>query len=107
MVSLPYLISQWSQIQEGNHSLMWAISQGNPAIEIAYFERMGLNGLSLNFLTFTKEQAFRGRERNSLLVQTHYHTLAHSLFFLSDSLFLSKFPVFPLIFFFFFFFFFF
>ena len=84
---------------------MWAILQGNPATEIAHFERIGLNGLSLNFLTLTREQAFRGREGNSLLVYANY-TLAHSLFFLSGALFLSKFPVFPLIFFYFFFFFF-
>ena len=98
MVSLSCLIYQWSQVQEGNHSSMRAISQGNPATEIVRFERIGLNGLSLNFLALTREQAFRGREGNSLLVHAHYHTLAHSLFFLSDSLFLSKFPVFPLIF---------
>ena len=58
---------------------------------------MGLNGLSSNFLILTKEQAFRGTEGNNLLVHAHYHTLAHSLFFLSYSFFLSKFPVFPLI----------
>ena len=97
MVSLSCLIYQWSQVQEGNHSSMRAISQGNPATEIARFERIGLNGLSLNFLALTREQAFRGREGNSLLVYAHY-TLAHSLFFLSGALFLSKFPVFPLIF---------
>ena len=30
---------------------MWAISQENPAIEIAYFEEMDLNGLIPNLLT--------------------------------------------------------
>ena len=31
---------------------MKATSQGNPAMEIAYFERMDLNGLILSPLTF-------------------------------------------------------
>ena len=33
---------------------MWAISQGNPAKEITHFERMGLNGLSLDSLILTR-----------------------------------------------------
>ena len=77
---------------------MRAISQGSPATEIAHFERMDINGLSLNSLILTRKQAVRRRERNSLLVHAHHHTLAHSLFFLFDSFFLSKFPVFSLIF---------
>ena len=60
---------------------MWAISQGNSAMEITYFETMGLNGLSLNSLILTREQAFRGREGNNLLVHAHYHVLAHFLYF--------------------------
>ena len=76
------MISQWIQVQEGNHSPMWTISRGNPITEIAHFERMSLDDLSLNSLIFTREQAIRGREGNSL---SHLHTLAHSLFFLSDS----------------------
>ena len=70
-----------SQVQEGNHSSIWAISQGNPTTEITHFERMGLNGLSSNSLILTREQTFRGREGNSLLVHAHYHALAYSLFF--------------------------
>ena len=41
---------------------MWAISQENPAMEIAYFERMGLDDLFSNPLILTREQAI-GRER--------------------------------------------
>ena len=41
---------------------MWAISQGNPAMEIAYFERMGLNGLSSNPLILLEGQVVE-RER--------------------------------------------
>ena len=63
---------------------MWAISQGNLATEIVHFERMGIDGLSLNSLIFTTEQAIAGREGNGLLVHVHQHTLAYSLFFLSD-----------------------
>ena len=70
-----------SQVQEGNHSSIWAISQGNPTTEITHFERMGLNGLSSNSLILTREQTFRGREGNKLLVHAHYHALAYSLFF--------------------------
>ena len=81
---------------------MWAILLGRPTIEIAHFERMGLDGFFSNFLILTREQAFRGRERNNLLMHAYYDTLAHSLFFLFGSFFLSKFPVFPLIIFFFF-----
>ena len=97
-ISLLCLISQWSQVQEGNHSSMRAISQGSPATEIAHFERIGLDGLFLNSLILTRKQAFRGREGNSLLVHAHYHTHAHSLFFLFDSFFFFKFLFFPLIF---------
>ena len=64
---------------------MWEISQGNPTTEIAHFERMGLDGLSLNSLIFTREQSIRGREGNNLLMHAHHHTLAYSLFFLPDS----------------------
>ena len=77
---------------------MWAISQGSSAIEIVYFERMSLDDLFSNFVILTRKQAIRGREGNSLLVHAHHHTLAHSLFFLSDSFFVSKFLVFSLIF---------
>ena len=77
---------------------MWTISQGSLAIEIAHFERMGLDGLSSNSLILTRELSIRGREGNNLLVYAHHHTLAHSLFFLFDSFFLSKFPIFSLIF---------
>ena len=59
---------------------------------------MDLHGLSSNSLILTRKQAVRGRKGNSLLVHAHHHTLAHSLFFLSDSFFLSKFHVFSLIF---------
>ena len=97
-IILSCLIYQQSQVQEENHSSMQAISQGNPAIEIVHFERMGLDGLSSNSLVLTREQTFREREGNSLLVHAYYHTLAHSLFFLSDSFFFSKFLIFPLIF---------
>ena len=90
-IILSCLIYQQSQVQEENHSSMQAISQGNPAIEIAHFERIGLDGLSSNSLVLTRQQTFRGREGNSLLVHAYYHTLAHSLFFLSDSFFFSKF----------------
>ena len=100
MISLPCLISLWSLVQEGNHSSMWAISQGNLAMEIIHFERMGLNGLSSNSLILTRGQAFKGREGNSLLVHAHYHTLTACplsyscllsvfLFFLSFLLYLS------------------
>jgi len=41
---------------------MWAISQGNPAMEIAYFERMGLNDLSSNPLILLEGQVVE-RER--------------------------------------------
>ena len=40
---------------------MWAISQGNPATEIAHFERMGLDGLFSNPLILAREQTI-GRE---------------------------------------------
>ena len=73
---------------------MWAISQGSSAIEIVYFERMSLDDLFSNFVILTRKQAIRGREGNSLLVHAHHHTLALSLFFLFDSIFLSKFPIF-------------
>ena len=53
--------------------------------EITHFKRMGLNDLSSNSLILTKEYAFRGRERNSLLVHAHYHALVYSLFFLFNS----------------------
>ena len=89
MVSLLCLISQRSQVQEGKHPSMWAISLGRPVTEIAYFERMGLDGFSSNSLVLIREQAFRGRERDSLLVHAYYHTLAHSLFSLSGSFFFS------------------
>ena len=88
---MPCLISQRTQVQEGNHSPMWAISRGNPTTKIAHFERMGLDGLSSNSLIFTREQAIRRREGNSL---SHHHTLAHSLFFLSDSFPISMLPIF-------------
>ena len=58
---------------------MWAILLGCPATEIVNFERMGLDGFSLNSLILTREQAFRGKERNNLLVHAYYHTLVHSL----------------------------
>ena len=77
---------------------MRAISQGSLTTEIAHFEKMSLNGLSSNSLILTRKQAIRGREGNNLLVHAHHHTLAHSLFFLFDSFFLSKFPIFSLIF---------
>ena len=92
------MISQRSQVQERKHFLMWTISQGSLAIEIAHFERMGLDGLSSNSLILTRELSIRGREGNNLLVYAHHHTLAHSLFFLFDSFSLSKFPIFSLIF---------
>ena len=38
-----------------DHSSMWAISQGNLAMKIAHFERMGLNGLSLNPFNLARE----------------------------------------------------
>ena len=66
---------------------MRAISQGSLATKIAPFKGMGLDGLSSNSLILTREQAFRGREGNTLLVHAHYHTLAHFLFFVSDSFF--------------------
>ena len=87
MVSLLCLISQRSQVQVGNHPSMWAISLGRPATKIAHFERMGVDRFSSNSLISTKEQAFRGRERDSLLAHAYYHTLAHSPFsFLSFTL---------------------
>ena len=55
MVSLLCLISQWSQVQEGNHPSMWAISLGHPTTEIAHFERMGLDGFSSNSLILPRE----------------------------------------------------
>ena len=97
-IILSCLIYQQSQVQEENHSSMQAISQGNPAIEIVHFERMGLDGLSSNSLILTRKLSIRGREGNNLLVYAHHHTFAHSLFFLSDSFFFSKFLIFPLIF---------
>ena len=60
----------------------------------------GLNGLFSNSLILTREQTFRGREGNSLLVHAHYHALAYSLFFFQIPFsFLSfLFSVFPSIF---------
>ena len=55
MVNLVCLISQQSQVQEGNHPSMWAISLGHPTTEIAHFERIGLDGFSSNSLILTKE----------------------------------------------------
>ena len=55
---------------------MWAISQENPAMEIAYFERMGLNGLSSNHLILLESRLLRG---SSLLV----HALSHFCFLTS------------------------
>ena len=94
----PRFLFLFFYLQKGNHSSMWAISQGSPATEIAHFERMGLDDLFLNSLILTREQAIREREGNSLLIHAHHHTLAHPLFFLSGSFFLSKFPIFSLIF---------
>ena len=95
MVSLLCLISQRSQVQEGNHPSMWAISLGHLATEIAHFERMGLDGFSSNSLIFTREQAIKGREKNSLLVHAYYHTLTHSLFSLFGSFFPLQVSCFP------------
>ena len=47
---------------------MWANSQGNPAMEIVHFEKMGLNGLSSNLLILLESRLLRGREGSSLLV---------------------------------------
>ena len=47
---------------------MWAISQGNPVMEIAHFERMDLNGLSSNLSIFLESRLLRGNESSSLLV---------------------------------------
>ena len=59
---------------------MWITSQEGPAIKIIHFERMGLNGLyPIESLIFNRGQAFRGREKISLLVYAYYSTL--SLFF--------------------------
>ena len=58
---------------------MWAISQGNPTMKIAYFERMGLNGLSSNTLILLESRPLRGREESSLLV----HALSQSCFLTS------------------------
>ena len=69
---------------------------GKSCHRIVHFERMSLDGLYSNSVILTKEQAVRAREGNSLLVYAYHHTLAHSLFFLSDSFFVSKFPVFSL-----------
>ena len=55
---------------------MWAISQGNPTMKIAYFERMGLNGLSSNPLILLESRLLRG---SSLLV----HALSQSCFLTS------------------------
>ena len=78
---------------------MQVTSQEDPAKEITYFERMGLNGLSSSSLILARGQAFRGREGISLLVHAYYHTLAYSMFF-SLTLFsiLSFFSVFTLLF---------
>ena len=73
---------------------MWAISLGRLATEIIHFERMGLDGFFSNFLILTKQQAFRGRERNSLLVHAYYHTFACSPFtLLSFTLFITTFSL--------------
>ena len=56
---------------------MWAISQGNPTTEIAYFERMGLDGLFSNPLILTRKQAI-GRKRREQLVGAC--PLSHSCF---------------------------
>ena len=73
---------------------MWAISLGHPTTEIAHFERIGLDGFSSNSLILTKEQAFRGRERDSLLVYVYYHTLVRSPFsLLSFTIFISSFSI--------------
>ena len=94
MVSLLCLISPQSQVQEENHPSMWAISLGRPTTEIAHFERMGLDGFSSNSLILTTEQAFRGRERDSLLVHAYYHTLARFSFsLLSFTLFITSFSL--------------
>ena len=85
---------------------MWAISQGNPAMEIIHFDRMGLDGLSLNPLTLLESRLLKGREGSSLLVHAPITLLLpHSLFFFSLSIFffISMFPLFILIFHFFFF----
>ena len=58
---------------------MWAISQGNPTMKIAYFERMGLNGLSSNTLILLESRPLRGREESNLLV----HALSQSCFLTS------------------------
>ena len=55
MVSLLCLISPQSQVQEENHPSMWAVSLGRPTLEIAHFERMGLDGFSSNSLILTRE----------------------------------------------------
>ena len=67
---------------------MWVTLWGDPVTEITHFERMGLNGLSSNFLILTRRQAFIGKEGISLLVHDCYHTLAYYLFCFSNSLFL-------------------
>ena len=79
MVNLVCLISQQSQVQEGNHPSMWAISLGRPAIKIAHFERMGLDGFSFNSLILTRECACLLSHFCSLFV---YPPIFHSYFIL-------------------------
>ena len=59
---------------------MWAISLERPTTEIVNSKRMGLDGFFSNSLILTREQVFKGRERDSLLVHAYYHTLARSPF---------------------------
>ena len=87
MVSLSCLISLRSQVQEGNHSSMWAISQGRHATEIAHFERSSLES---RLLEGEKGIAYWCMATITLLLP-----LCFSYMF---PFFLSKFPIFSLIF---------
>ena len=82
---------------------MWAISQGNPAMEIAYFERMGLNGLSSNPLILLEGQVVeRERRKQPIGACPITFSLPHFPFYpLCFPLFSISFliPIFPIFFF--------
>ena len=56
---------------------------GQSAVQIAHFERMGLNGLSSNPFNLVREQVVERKRKEQPIGACPYHTLASSLHFLS------------------------
>ena len=61
-------------------------------MEIAYFERIDLNGLSSNPLILLESRLLRGRERSSLLVRALSHSCFLTSLFIHSVFLYSPFP---------------